>query len=121
MNIKKQLPARASVEQLKKQAKELLADARAGAAKSPIAFASCCPAPPSLPKSSASPMPSSSLRANTVSTLGRSSSIKSRPSISKSDYRVRRSGVAPMDGSSHTSGTLDRAPPSSRTPRRCRA
>jgi ankyrin repeat protein len=110
MQIKKQLPARASIQQLKKQAKDLLADARSGTigAADRIRFA--------LPRAADTP---ERLRlADAQLIVAREYGFES---WSKLKHKVEtinlddpitafvEAACVPMDGAWHASGSLDRA------------
>ena len=112
MTIRKQLPARARIDQLKRQAKDLLAELRAGSAEAIERFRASHPRWEKL-QSQSKP-----LLADAQLVLAREYGF---PSWAKLRSRVEaidltdpvtafvEAACVPMDGSSHASGTLDRA------------
>jgi len=116
MNVRKQLPARARVDQLKKQAKDLLAELRAGAPDALERVRSSHPrfARTSAPAAATAKLLLADTQLVVAREYGFANWTKLRARVQAIDLAdpvtaFLEAASAPLDGDSHASGTLDRA------------
>src|SRR5216683_994253 len=112
MTIRKQLPARARVDQLKKQAKDLLAELRAGSTEAIERFRASHPRWVNLKNQSKPLLADAQLVVAREYGFTSWTKLRSRVEAIDLDDPVTafvEAACVPMDGASHIAGTLDRA------------